>query len=200
MLKSFFPLFICLSLLAGCSTDAPVSSNLLQEETPTLNKVTSSTSDVSLFADPTVVVGSSKIVRNQNGVTVTVNTSELEPGSAVTIWLVIFNIPGECFEGCDGTDLANPDVAGDVIYGAGHVVGPNGTANFAAHLNEGDSGGSLFPQPSPGLIDAETAEIHIVVRSHGPFIPGMIPEQIHTVEGDCDPNVCEDVQFAIHLP
>ena len=199
MLKSFFPIFICLSLLAGCSTDEPVSSNLLQEETPTLNKVTSSTSDVYLW-NSTVVVGSSKIVRNQNGVNVTVNTSGLEPGNAVTIWLVIFNNPSECVDGCDGTDLENPNVAGDVIYGAGHVVGGNGTAHFAAHLNEGDSGGSLFPQPSPGLIDAETAEIHIVVRSHGPAIPGMIPEQIHTVEGDCDPNVCEDVQFAIHLP
>ena len=188
MLKLFFAFFICLSFLVGCSTDAPVSSNLLQEETPTLNKVTSSTSDVSLIADPTVVVGSSKIVRNQNGVNVTVNTSGLEPGSAVTIWLVIFNNPG------------TPGPPDDVIYGAGHVVGGNGTAHFAAHLNEGDSGGSLFPQPSPGLIDAETAEIHIVVRSHGPAIPGMIPEQIHTLEGDCDPNVCEDLQFAIHQP
>jgi hypothetical protein len=188
MLKSFFPIFICLSFLVGCSTDEPVSSNLLQEETPTLNKPT--TSAVYTFPDPpaVVVVGaSSKLVRNQNGVTVTVNTSGLVSGSAVTIWLIVFN---------NGTS-GGPD---DVIYGAGHVVGPNGTANFAAHLNEGDSGGSLFPQPSPGLIDAETAEIHIVVRSHGPFIPGMIPEQIHTVEGDCDPSVCEDLQFAIHQP
>jgi hypothetical protein len=201
MLKSFFLIFICLSLLAGCSTDEPVSSNLLQEETPTLNKPT--TSPVYTFPDPpaVVVVGaSSKIVRNNNGVTVTVNTSGLVPGSAVTIWLVIFNNPEECFEGCNIDDLGNPDVEADVIYGAGHVVGPNGTANFAAHLNEGDTGGSLFPQPSPGLIDAETAEIHIIVRSHGPFDPGRIPEQIHTVEGDCDETVCVDLQFAIFQP
>jgi hypothetical protein len=184
MLKSFFAFFICLSFLVGCNTDAPVSSNLLQEETPTLNKPT--TEDVFLWGS-TVKVGSSTLVRNQNGVTVTVNTSELDPGSAVTIWLVVFN---------NGTS-GGPD---DVIYGAGHVVGGNGTANFAAHLNEGDTGGSLFPQPSPGLIDAETAEIHIVVRSHGPAIPGMIPEQIHTVGGGCLINVCEDLQFAIHLP
>ncbi len=184
MLKSFFPILICLSFLVGCSTDEPVSSNLLQEETPTLNKPTTST--VYTF-DGNIEVGSSKIVRNNNGVTVTVNTSELDPGSAVTIWLVVFN---------NGTS-GGPD---DVIYGAGHVVGPNGTANFAAHLNEGDTGGSLFLQPSPGLIDAETAEIHIVVRSHGPFDPGRIPEQIHTVENDCDEEVCEDLQFAIHQP
>ncbi len=198
MLKSFFAFFICLSFLVGCSTDEPVSSNLLQEETPTLNKPT--TSDVYLFADPTEVVGSSTIVRNQNGVSLTLNTSGLEPGSAVTVWWAVFNNPDDCEGGCNGADLSNPDVNADVIYAAGHVVGGNGTANFAAHLNEGDSGGSLFPQPSPGLIDAETAEIHIVVRSHGPAIPGMIPEQIHTLEGDCDPNVCEDLQFAIHQP
>jgi hypothetical protein len=199
MLKSFFAFFICLSFLVGCSTDAPVSSNLLQEETPTLNKVTSSTSVVYSIADGSEV-GSSKIVRNKNGVTVTLNTSGLEPGSAVTIWWVVFNNPNECVDGCDETDLGNPNVAGDVIYAAGHVVGNNGTAHFAAHLNEGDSGGSLFPQPSPGLIDAQTAEIHLVVRSHGPAIPGMIPEQIHTFNGGCPPNVCENVQFAIFQP
>lgn len=199
MLKSFFPIFICLSFLVGCSTDAPVSSNLLQEETPTLAKTSSSTSEVISSADGSVV-GSSKLVRNKNGVSLTLNTSGLEPGSAVTVWWVVFNNPGACAGDCDGTDLGNPNVAGDVIYGAGHVVGGNGTANFAAHLNEGDSGGSLFPQPSPGLIDAETAEIHIVVRSHGPAIPGMIDEQIHTVNGGCPPNVCEDIQFAIYQP
>ncbi len=199
MLKSFFAFFICLSFLAGCSKDAPTSSSLLQEETLTLAKITSSTSAVYSFADNSEL-GSSTLIRNKNGVSLTLNTSGLEPGSAVTVWWIVFNNPNACVDGCDGTDLGDPNVAGDVIYAAGHVVGNNGTANFAAHLNEGDSGGSLFPQPSPGLIDAETAEIHLVVRSHGPFIPGMIVDQIHTVNGGCPPNVCEDVQFAIHLP
>ena len=107
MLKSFFLIFICLSLLAGCSTDAPVSSNLLQEETPTLNKVTSSTSAVYTF-DGNIEVGSSKLVRNNNGVSLTLNTSELDPGSAVTVWFVVFNNPGACASDCAGSDLGNP--------------------------------------------------------------------------------------------
>ncbi len=203
MLKSFFPIFICLSLLAGCSTDAPVSSDLLQEETPTLTKTISSTSAVYRF-DNNNEVGSSKLVRNQNGVSLTLNTSELEPGSAETVWWIVFNNPEECVDGCNGEDLSNEAVNGDVIYAAGNVVGGNGTANFAAHLNEGDNDGSIFMGgfgfAGSGLIDAETAEIHLVVRSHGQAIPGMIDEQIHTFNGGCPPNICGDVQFSIHEP
>ena len=185
----------------GCSTDAPVSNNLLQEGTTSLAKTITSTTDVIRF-DNNSVVGSSKLVRNQNGVTVTVNTSDLEPGSAQTVWWIVFNNPEECVDGCNGADLSNPDVNGDVIYAAGNVVGGNGTSNFAAHLNEGDNDGSIFEGafgfPGSGLIDAETAEIHLVVRSHGQAIPGMIDEQIHTFNGGCPPNDCDDVQFSIH--
>jgi hypothetical protein len=61
-----------------------------------------------------------------------------------------------------------------------------------------------------GLMDARKAEIHFVIRSHGPLIPGIIHEQISTFNAGCGgfppelgtpgPNTCEDLQFAVHLP
>jgi len=57
-----------------------------------------------------------------------------------------------------------------------------------------------------------SAEVHIVLRSHGPAIPGIIDEQISTFEGGCiiffdpfteipdDVGECGDIEFAIHPP
>ncbi len=157
------------------------------------------------------VNGSATIHRSKNGVTVNVKTTGLIAGNAYTMWVVAFNSPQDCLDatdgqlgvdGCDGSDLGRAN--GDVMYGAGHVVGGNGKGNFSAHLSEGDVSGSVRPQPSPGLIDAQTAEVHIVIKDHGPKIPGMVSEQIHTFNGGCnegDENegLCDDVWFAIFL-
>ena len=129
----------------------------------------------------------------------------------------MWNAPENCSTShCSEADLFYPAVVSDVIYAAGNVVGGNGKSAFAAYLSEGDNSGSISPAfgfPAPGLIDAETAEIHLVVRTHGQAIPGLINAQIHTFAGGCSefppfppslgtpgPNTCEDIQFAIHLP
>jgi len=43
------------------------------------------------------------------------------------------------------------------------------------------------------------AEIHLVVRTHGEALPGMIDEQIYTMSGGCNPE-CIDLQDAIFYP
>ena len=40
----------------------------------------------------------------------------------------------------------------------------------------------------------------MVVRYHGPAIPGMIPQQISTFYGGCAINNCEDLQLAVLEP
>jgi hypothetical protein len=150
-----------------------------------------------------VTLGSSKLKRSKRGVTMTVNTSGLEAGAVYTIWWVIFNNPGECFEGCNGADLSNPDVNGTVMWAAGHPIGGSGVGNFAAHLSEGEITNLHpvdFPGDADGMQDAKTAEIHLVVRNHGPAIPELMYEMMSTFDGACDINVCDDEQFAIHLP
>jgi hypothetical protein len=129
------------------------------------------------------------------------------------MWMVIFNEPGGCVDGCDGDDLFNPAAVVDVVYVAGNVVGGQGTSTFSGRRAAGDNSGSLFAAlgaPAPGLIDPLAAELHLIVRDHGEAIPGQIPAQIHTFEGACTPdssfglgtgpNACLDVQFSVHIP
>ena len=165
--------------------------------------------------DGTEVPGaSSKITRTSRGATATLTTSGLTPGNAYTMWMVVFNTPGECTDPCGEDDVAPGNAAVvDVIYVAGNVVGSSGTATFSGRRAAGDNSKSLFAQlfaPAPGLIDPHLAEMHLIVRDHGPAIPGQISSQIQTFEGACTAessfglgtgdNVCEDVQFSIHLP
>ncbi len=75
----------------------------------------------------------------------------------------------------------------------GKVVGPTGAGSF---LSEGDTTGALF---GPGLIDSRTAEVHLLVRTHGEVLPMFMPAQINSVGGGCLVNVCDDVQAAVHL-
>ncbi|MFQ5615955.1 MAG: hypothetical protein ACE5GO_05790 [Anaerolineales bacterium] len=91
----------------------------------------------------------------------------------------------------------------------GKVVKSERKAKFSARLREGDASNSLF-SGGRGLLDALKAEIHLVVRSHGPAIPGQTEDQITTFGGGCNEATgggdgavgfaCEDLQFGIHLP
>ncbi len=53
-----------------------------------------------------------------------------------------------------------------------------------------------------GLMDSMAAEIHLVVRSHGPAanLSGQeLSEALHSVDGGCTTNTCGDAQFAVFL-
>jgi hypothetical protein len=170
------------------------------------------------FADASEVLGASaSLVRADGNVAMTLRTSELDSGAAYTIWWVVFNNPEDCvapipdISNCgegdifDGGELIDngdgtygtPGVNVSVIFATGHVIGNGGVGNFGANLREGKSSGALF---GPGLVDAQGAEIHLVVRTHGQPIPGKVNQQIHTFEGDCDISICYDQQFAVFLP
>jgi len=68
-----------------------------------------------------------------------------------------------------------------VTFGAGHVVGGDGQASFGTHIRVG---ADAAPWPV-GLLNTRTAEIHFVLRDHGPAIPGMVNEQISTHNAAC---------------
>ena len=132
----------------------------------------------------------STLKRNKNGITGTINTNGLIPGNAYTMWFVIFG------------DAPGPP---NSTYAAGHVVGGSGKGNFTAHK----SAGEIFNNPL-------SAEVHMVIRSHGIAVPGIIPEQIHTFLGGCNPDLtfpegpgriwpdsdqvgyCANIQVAVH--
>jgi hypothetical protein len=146
---------------------------------------------------------SSQLVRTDKGVSMTIDTNGLYAG-AYTNWWVVFNNPGACENpipaigaDCGLADLDLAAVYGSVLYATGNVVDEDGEGGFAGHLKVGDTGGALF---GPGLQDSRGAEIHIVVRYHGPVIPAMMPAQIMTVGGGCGVYDCMDVQAAAHSP
>jgi hypothetical protein len=160
-----------------------------------------SRSNVYRFADGTQVSGAwSVVARSDADARMTLRTADLPAGHAVTVWWIIFNEPQNCThpEGplrCGPGDL--PPFGGDdsavtsIVYAAGHVVGGSGFATFSGRLATGDTQGALF---GPGLVNPTTADIHLIVRDHGPAQDPS--QQIHTF-GACNPT-CTDVQFSPH--
>jgi hypothetical protein len=179
-----------------------------------------STSDVWWLADGSVVEGaSSKLVRTDRGISLSLGTSDLPAGDAVTVWWVIFNNPEECAgeEGvpfrCAEPDLFNPDVQGSVQYAAGHVVGNSGNYNVGSYLSVGDTTNCPFEAFGEGflcagLIDARQADVHLVIRTHGSMDTEFMPSQIKSFEVACTPesseglgdgpNTCVDLQLSVH--
>lgn len=135
-------------------------------------------------------VGSSTLVRNDNGISVDLATSELEPGDAVTLWWVVANSPGECEAGLPGLSQCGPmdhlKGRGDfaVHHATGHVVDDDGNAGFGAHLRVGDQSRALF-NGEPGLTNPRGAEVILVLKTHGQKIPGLTSEMLRTFTGGC---------------
>ena len=211
-------------LLAGCDSDSLIApeSELVSAELQSADAAAkiNTKSTVDIFNAVTGdVIGKSTLHRNGNGITINFKTTGLMPGHAYTLWWVVWNKPENCATpgACVESDFANAgDVEVQLLYAAGHISGNNGKGNFSAHLKENDDTGSiheLFGLPNfGGLQDAQKAEIHAVLRSHGPKIPGQVSEQINSYEGGCVVNFapfteipdeageCGDIFAAIHAP
>jgi hypothetical protein len=137
---------------------------------------TQTTSPVTTFAG--TVVGTSTLSRTNSGIAFSLSTTGLTAGHAVTIWWMVFD----------------PDGSVSVQYAAGHVIDEGGAAGFGGHLQVGDTEGVI--NNGPGLLDAQGANVVLVVRDHGPKDPGRVDEQIHTF-GACNPT-CTDLQMSMH--
>lgn len=163
---------------------------------------TISTVPVNDLVNGGVVAGaSSKIIRTDQGITVSVNTT-VNPGT-YTMWLLIWNNP----ENCNGSPevpglrcVPGPglDAPSCVLFGTGQVVGNDGTLNFTAHRKAWDATDNIGGACPDGLSNPRGADVHAAVRTHGEKIPGMVDQQIHTVGGGCGTNECLEVQAAPH--
>jgi len=139
---------------------------------------------------------SSTIHRDEDGITVNFKTDGLIAGNAYTLWFVVFG------------DAPGPPSS---THAAGKIVGGSGKGNFSGHLSVGD----LFDTPVNMTVfnNPLTAEVHMVIRTHGPAQPGMIPEQIQTINGGCtsgypsgpvlhpdsdEVGYCANIQVAMH--
>jgi hypothetical protein len=168
--------------------------------------------------------GKSTLTRADDSVSARVNAHNLMPGAAYTYWYVIFNMPENCSDGvCGEDDIFLPDGAPNTaqidtvkisaLGGNGAIANGGGHAVLTGTVFEGSpSGLDVLIGPGgliPGylLMDSEGAEIHIVVRNHGPALDGGdLFDQLNTFTGNCiglDPDgtfECVDEQFAMHFP
>jgi hypothetical protein len=121
----------------------------------------------SATTNPPTVVGKASLVRTDDAISMTFQTSELPAGEPITIWWIILG--------------ANGPVSGQ--FAAGHVVGNDGVATFAGHLAEGDTSGCFHPAfPCAGLTDARNQTVLLLARTHGAKDAGSVPLQIHTAQ------------------
>lgn len=186
-------------------------------------KITETT--VHFFEDASEVKdGAAILTRMKNGVAMQLSTVKLEPQDAVTVWWVVFNEPTKCSDGeCGENDIfrldangefilnddGSPPINGDGVEAAnisvlradGHVIDSTGTARFRAGLPSADVSEAIF---GGGLQQPMSAEIHLVVRTHGPAVPGKVDSMLYEINGGCEgafPNPpCGDVQFAVFKP
>jgi hypothetical protein len=207
-MNKHIPALVLALAIAGCSDDG------VSPPPPDVAPV--------LTFDEQASVGSSALTRTSSGISFNLETTQLEPQTAVSVWVVVFNEPQYCeTRPCNEPDLFVPAVMADVLGSPGTLVGDGGSATFSGSRLAGDGSVSLLGAlglPSPGIIDPATAEIHFVLRSHGPVIPGREDEMISTFNGGCQhpgsdfpdplpaqlgapgPNTCVDVQFSVHEP
>lgn len=168
------------------------------------------------IVDPQDIAKSeAKLIRRKDSVTIQVNTNSLPPG-AYTNWWVIFNNPGNCNGGtapllCGLADLSNTVVfpatepprqltGASVFWAAGGVTNKKGKAHFKARLEEGgipddlndldnsDPDDQVRISNGNGLGDAQSSEVHYILRYHGPASddPDELESQITTINGLCD--------------
>ena len=145
------------------------------------------------FADLSEV-GTSYLKRTPNGVNYRLKTTELVPGDAYTLWIVIFNDTNGCADGtpdgppCGPNDVVNADARPNMMYAAGHIAGGSGKVTFAGRRRVGDPSGSANAPvglPAFGLENPSGAQFILVVHHHGPKLPEYMPDMIKTIDGGC---------------
>ncbi len=137
-----------------------------------------------------------ELERIDQGIVIAAETSGLTPDYAYTVWALIFNDPSACEEGCDLQDMG-ADGFSALWTGVGVIANEDGEAEFESIMFEGEPAGEVLM--GPGLANAQGAEIHLILRSHGPAAfddSELLNDQLTTIGGGCDIFPCEDVQYA----
>jgi hypothetical protein len=178
------------------------------------------TANVNEFNGDLVTADGASLIRTDSGVSTQVSTTvggqlfdlvdgplgvDWEVGDATTAWFVVFNDPDKCTDACGEDDVLAAASGADngsevgVHFATGHVAGSSRWRS-AASLREGDMSGKVF---GFSLADARTAEIHVVIRSHGPaanLVPGYLADALGSIGGGCAINTCGDAQAAEFKP
>ncbi len=202
---------ICGSAAAGGGSGMDVKAQLYKK----IVETHSSQGDVREIAGSEAVK-----ITTEEGVFVSLRTSELVPGNAYTMWFVAINDPEICdTQPCTGKDVLTRSqaVKSDVGYADGLIAGAGGTGEFSTFMPVGEMPHAWL---GGGLTHPKVAEIHLVIHGHGPVIPGreaamthsyrdgcaddslpaLVPAETAKANGMSGPNACKLVQVVIFEP
>jgi hypothetical protein len=180
----------------GLGTQVPLFTFFPRaEELASTTAYTFQRQDLSLFPQNDISGSKATLMRSDEGITVAVETMDLPvdeaTGDAIyTMWVPVFNNPELCSDGSCGIDdlpppvgNGDPAIKANVMWVAGTTI-EDGWGSLGGFLAVGDASKAIFP--GDGLVDPHKAEIHFILRNHGPMIPGHLEEQLGTVWGGCD--------------
>ena len=176
----------------------PLPTACLDESEPEAAPVLESLTDITIrpifntwdFDSP---AGSARLLRLDSGLHANFRAAGVPAGQVMTLWFVIFNNPDGCFTTpCGLPDLVeNPAAEADFLWGEGNIVDASGKLELSGHLPIGDMSRSAFvelgaPEVAPGLLAPRTAEVHLMLHSHGPVLEGeTLVEQLNSFTGGC---------------
>ena len=142
---------------------------------PTVNVDGYSISMIRDNADASLEGGSSTLVRAGDGLAFNFTTNGLRPNAPYTVWWVAFNPDNPCVAACDCGGLSLRPSLDSIFYATGAMTDVLGTVTFAGEVKYGEVPDGFDQVPFGGLFPAgidEGAEIHFVVRGHGPALRG----------------------------
>jgi hypothetical protein len=191
-------LFI-LSLVAPMSARKVAAGGDTQQTAPV------NTTPDAFTLGPAVPGAYATLIRNKNGITTSVHTTETDAG-VYSLWWVIFNHPENCNDPNDEYQCEY-DLP-DIIVNAIAHVSAGGNLNLSANLDVGGpySGevicpGIAGPCSGDGLTNPSGALVLLVLRYHGPATPGIVQNQLtEYLAGPDDCAICVDNQLVLFLP
>ncbi|NKB98930.1 MAG: hypothetical protein GKR90_10615 [Pseudomonadales bacterium] len=125
----------------------------------------------------------------------------LMPGDAYSIWWVVFNKPKNCTTAfsCSASDLGNKAVKGTAFWAGGFVADGFGGANLTISVGKGKNDREVFAGGDYGLRALSRAEVHLVIRTHGPAgVAGSLARQIGTANESCPVSGCQNQFASLH--
>lgn len=134
-------------------------------------------------------VGASWLMRTEDGIRGRIMSKVSTAGDPYTLWIVVFNNPDACVDGCGEDDLPNAEVGASVFNGTGAISAPDGqlkqngkpagggviNMDFVIPAHPLASGQFLLFGDPDGLYEGNGygAEIHLVIDKHPSIQPGM---------------------------
>ena len=168
----------------------------------------------SLTSGESVKNARSVLKRSDDMVCTKIDTHDL-PGGAYTAWWLIYNNPEFCSNPlpfvtsqCSEQDLGNMDVQATAMWSAAEVVGPDGIAHISSCIEPEELTHAVLPVGTQeGLLDIDKAEIHVIIRNHGPgeyANAQLFGEQLNSFDGGCATDMqdgfdCSNAQITVNV-